>query len=72
MSANLRHLLSPLIQRGFGWKVGVSLLVIKKVISKIISLLFRENKKTSTIILINKGNIVINVKEIKVNVTSTK
>jgi len=46
--------------------------VIKKVISKIISLLFRENKKTSTIILVNKGNIVINVKEIKVNVNNKK
>jgi len=46
--------------------------VIKKVISKIISLLFRENKKTSTIILVNKGNIVISVKEIKVNVNYRK
>jgi len=40
--------------------------VIKKVISKIISLLFRENKKTSTTIIIF-GNIQID--KIEVNVT---
>ena len=61
MSTNLRHLFISLAQWGFGWKVGVSLLVIKKVISKIICLLFRENKKTSTTIIIHVGKIEVNV-----------
>jgi len=39
------------------------------VISYIISLIEKSNEKTSTITIINKGNIVINVSEVKVNVT---